>query len=224
MWQARCSKHHRNKYYNFSYSSHFPFNVEIVQELVPPDNILSFQTGDGAYGRRDTPYTGEIISDRQLIWQWNTSVGESKIEVESTVLIDGEIQWRAHRVNITGSQQLSATESTYALGLNLEETPEVRSGGVWEYGRSPATGYAVFIRAIFGFNQHEPLSGFQGRENLNSLHPRGLQASVTCRLMPGEHVLIAAAYASPNPLSIDQLLARTNQMPKEIAEFAGMEL
>lgn len=224
IWQARCSKHYRNKYYNFSYSSHFPFNVEMIQELVPPDNILSFQTGDGAYGRRDSPYTGEIISDRQLIWQWNTSVGESKIEVESTVLIDGEIQWRAHRVKITGSQQLTAAESTYALGLNLEETPEVCSGEVWEYGRSPATGYAVFIRAIFGFDQHEPLGGFSGRDNLNSFHPRGLQASVTCRLMPGEHVLIAAAYASPRPLSIDQLLARTKAMPKEIAEFAGLEL
>jgi len=224
IWQARSTKHYPNKYYNFSYSSHFPFNVEMIRELVPPDNILSFQGSGGAYGRRDTPYTGEIISDRQLLWQWSTAVGESRVEVESTVLIHGEMQWRAHRVKITGKDRLTAAESTYALGLNPEETPEVRSGGVWEYGKSRSSGCAVFIRAIFGFNRHKPLSGFRGRQNLNIFYPRALQASVTSALMPGEHVLIAAAYASPGPLPVDRLLARTNRMPKEIAEFAGLEL
>jgi len=151
-------------------------------------------------------------------------VGDSEAEVESTVLVQGEIQWRAHRVEITGSRQLTAAEFTYALGLNLEEDPEVRSGEVWEYGKSLATGCAVFIRAVFGFNQHERLAGFRGRENLNSFYPRALQASVTCRLIPGEHILIAAVYASPRPLPVDRLLALTNRMPKEIADFAGLEL
>ena len=223
MWQARCTKDHPNKYYNFSYSSHFPFNVEMTGKLVPSDNILSFTSGDGAYGRRDSPYTGDLISDRQLIWQWNTSVGSSEVEVESTVLADGEIQWRAHRVRITGNRQLTAAESTYALGLKPDETPQIRSGQVWEYGGSLSTGCAVFIRAIFGFNQHESLAGFRDRENLNSFYPRALQASVTRKLMPGEYVLIAAVYASPKPLSTDRLLARTSQMPEEIAEFTGLE-
>ena len=127
-------------------------------------------------------------------------------------------------MKISDSQKLTAAESTYALGLNLEESPEVRSGRVWEYGYSHSTGCAVFIRAIFGFSQHEPPVGFKGGENLNCLYPRALQASVTCRLTPGKHVLVAATYASPKPLPIEEILARTNRMPKEIAGFAGLEL
>jgi len=224
MWQARCTKHHRNKYYNFSYSSHFPFNVEMVDGLVPPDNILSFRDSDGNYARRDTPYSGRIVSERQLIWEWQTRLGETEIQVKSTAYIEGEFQWRAHLVSFQGGGPLTAVESTYALGLGLEETPEVASGSVWEFGRNPATGHAVFIRALYGFNDHEPLAGFRNREDLNSLYTRARQAGVMVQLAPGTHILIAALYASPNPLEITELLEKSKRIPKEIATFTGLEL
>ena len=223
MWQSRVSKKYPNKYYNFSYSSHFPFNVETVDNLVPPDCMLSFEDSAGNYGRRDSEYTGRVVSANSLVWQWKAHAGETMVDVESMVFIDSELQWLAHRVRFQGSGSLAAVESTYALGLAMDETSETKSGGVWEYGRSPDTGYAVFIRAVFGFNESRKLSGFKGRDNLNSFHARAQETGVAAKLDPGEHVLIAAVYASPVPLPLEKLLAASEKMPREIADFAGLE-
>ena len=219
MWQARTTKHYPNKYYNFSYSSHFPFNVEMVDNLVPPDNILSFESSVGAYARRDGPYKGWIKSINQLFWYWKTVLGETEVDIASTVYIDSEFQWRAHRVKFAGDQPLTAVESTYALGLGLDEQPEVKSGGLWEHGRSAASGCAVFVRGIAGFTGGRKLSGFRNRENLNIFYPRALQAGVAAELGPGEHALAAVLYASPKPLPLEELLARTENVPEEITAF-----
>ena len=217
--QSVCTKGYRNKYYNFSYSSHFPFNVEMVDNLVPPDCSLSFEEASGAYGRRDTPYTGKIVSDRQLVWEWSTNVGQIEVKVKSAAYLDDEFQWRAHIVSFGGEKSLTALESTYALGLGLDQTPETRRGETWRYGRAPVSGHAVFIRAIRGFDRGCNPEGFRGRENLNSFYPRAVQASVAAELEPGRHILAAATYASPEPLPIEEILAKTLTIPLNINIF-----
>jgi len=217
--QSACSKHYRNKYYNFSYSSHFPFNVEMVDGLVPPDCSLSFESAAGGYGRRDTPYTGRIVSDRQLVWEWSTAAGEIEVSVKSTAWLEDEFQWRAHVVDFGGEYPLTAVESTYALGLRMDETPETVRDNAWRWAGSPRSGRAVFIRGLRGFDLGRDPSGFRGRENLNSFFPRALQASVTAVLQPGRHVLVAATYASPGPLPLEELLAKTKTVPEAINGF-----
>ncbi len=221
--QSNCTKQHPNKYYNFSYSSHFPFNVEMVDNLVAPDCSLSFESASGAYGRRDTPFTGRIVLDRQLVWQWSTEVGEIEVKVKSTAFLDDEFQWRAHLIDFGGEEPLTAVESTYALGLGLGETLETIQGDTWVLGSAPGSGRAVFIRSVRGFGRGRELSGFRGRENLNSFYPRALQASITAELQPGTHILVAATYASPEPLPLKELLDRTGSVPEAIEEFVKSE-
>jgi hypothetical protein len=224
VWQSRVSKKYPNKYYNFSYSSHFPWNVGQVDGLVPPDCCLSFTGAGSSYGRRTGDYTGRVVSPRQLAWEWSTRVGETEVRVESTVIVDGELQWLAHKVSFGGPTPLTAAESTYALGLDETEKSETRSGQVWEYGSAGAEGRAVFIRSILGFTDHTPLQGFCGREDLNVFYPRGLTAGVSALLQPGSHTLAAAVYASPSPLSVEELLRLTGRPPEELAAFAGCKL
>ncbi|MFH1068890.1 MAG: DUF2264 domain-containing protein, partial [Candidatus Glassbacteria bacterium] len=208
-WQTACDKSadYRSKYYNFSYSTHFPFNVETVDDRVPPDCTLSFRDSQGNYARRDTPFTGQVMGTDRMRWSWKTLVGKTEVSVESLALIEGEMQWRVHRLRFEGPQPIVAAESTYALGLGPEDQPEVTSGGVWVRAANPASGHAVFIRAVLGFNTAEGAGGFQGREDLNVFHARAVQASVSVNLEPGrEHILIAAVYASPRPLPLERLL------------------
>ncbi|MBW7997593.1 MAG: DUF2264 domain-containing protein [Candidatus Glassbacteria bacterium] len=226
IWQSDCDKSagYRSKYYNFSYSSHFSFNVELAGGLMAPDCTLSFSDSAGNYARRDTPFTGAVRSDDGVQWQWSAVLGEEKIEVESMMLIDGEIQWRAHRVGYGGKARIIAAEHTYTLGLAPDETPEARSGGDWEWGRSPLSGCTVFIRSALGFSSHEPLAGFRGRDDLCSIHARGRQASVTADLEPNPvSVLIAAVYASPAPVELDELVRITSDIPSRVAAWAGIE-
>ena len=224
MWQARSSGHYPNKYYNFSYSSHFPFNVGQAEGQVPPDCSLAFSGRHGAYGRRSGPYAGAIVSESEISWQWKTTVGQAEVEADSRVFIDGELQWRVHKVSFGGKERLTASESTYALGLEPGEAAEIHSGGVWEHAASRRSGQAVFIRAIYGFLDHHPLAGFRGREDLNSFCPRAMQASVSAGIDPGgPRLLIAAVYASPSPLPLGRLLEATGKLPPQVAEYAGLE-
>ncbi|MBN2288822.1 MAG: DUF2264 domain-containing protein [Candidatus Glassbacteria bacterium] len=217
--QANCTKSYRNKYYNFSYSSHFPANVEMVDDLVAPDCSLSFESEAGAYARRDTPYRGKIISDRQAAWQWSATVGEIEMQVASMAYLEGELQWRAHRLSFDSDTGLTAVESTYALGLGPGEDPETLSGDTWVWGRAPGSGCAVFVRAVVGFDRVRKFSGFRGREDLNLFYPRAVQAGVAAGLEPGSRVLAAAFYASPRPLPLEEVLARTEKIPEAVEEF-----
>lgn len=227
LWQSSCDKPggYRSKYYNFSYSSHFPFNVELADNLMAPDCTLSFSDSLGNYARRDTPFNGRVVSENMLEWQWNARLGEVIINVESMVLIDGEIQWRAHKVSFGKARRIVATEHTYALGLKPDEQPETASGEHWQWGSSQSSSHAVFIRSIIGFAGSGPLAGFRGREDLNSFHARGLQASVSTVLEAGSgQVLVAAVWASPVPKSPEELLGFTDSLPAKVADWAGREL
>ncbi len=219
MLLAACSKHYRNKYYNFSYSSHFPCNMEMVEGLVPPDCSLSFEGAAGLYCRRDTPFTGRVVSDRRVLWQWSATMGQCMIKVESMAWLDDEFQWRAHLVELGGDMSVTAVESTYALGLGLEENPAWREGDLWEYGCSVASGCAVFIRGVHGFRKGRPPAGFRGHDDLNIFYPRGVQAGVAAVLKPGRRSLAAATYASPKPLPLEELLAGTETIPEAIRIF-----
>ena len=135
------------------------------------------------------------------------------------------MQWRAHRLSFEGIRPLSVAESTYALGLGQEDSPEISSGRVWVQLRNPASGSLVFIRGVLCFNNPEEAGGFRGRENLNVFNARAVQASVSAKREPGrEHVLIAAVYASPKPLPLEKLLAWSDNLPSVVADFAGTEV
>ncbi|MCE5271906.1 DUF2264 domain-containing protein [bacterium] len=224
LWAARCDQHYENKYYNFGWSSHFPWNVGMVGERVAPDCMLTFSGEAGAYGRRQSGFTGEVLAGgKGLRWSWSCEAGEAKLSVESLLWLEGELEWRAHRVHYAGGRgYLSAAEHTYSLGLELEEAAETQSGQVWEWARNKE-GKVVFARAAFGFNEHVALGGFEGREDLNSFYPRAAQAAVSARIAPGDTVLVAALYASPKPESLESLLARSADMPPEVLAFAGLE-
>ena len=206
IWQSRCSQQYSNKYYNFSYSSHFPWNVGLAGDRIAHDCMLSFRAVNGDYGRRDSTYEGEL-GDHVVAWRWSTKVGPQEIKVASMVLVDGEFEWRAHNITFEGEEILTAAEHTYALGLDRMENAETKSGGVWEWARN-MEGKVVFVRAAFGFNSAGGFGGFEGRDDLNSFYPRAGQAEVSARLKPGRHTLIAALYASPTPLPLDVLLAQ----------------
>lgn len=223
LWQARCNRGYPNKYFNFSWSSHFPWNVGMVDGKVPPDCALTFRADNGDYGRRSGDFEGEILSGQALVWRWSAQVGTREVRVESMSLVEGEFEWRAHRVDFDGAEELIAAEHTYALGLGLEERAGTQSGGVWEWAANEQ-GRVVFARAVFGFNTGGGFGGFEGRDDLNSLYPRAGQASLSARLKSGAHTLIAALYASPAPLPLDKLLERSAEIPPRIAEFAGLEL
>ncbi len=227
LWQSSCDKpgYYRAKYYNFSYSSHFPFNVELADNLMAPDCALSFTDSSGNYARRDTPYSGRVVGGEMLEWKWSALLGEKKIDVESMVLIDGEIQWRAHKVSFGGDGKIVAAEHTYALGLGADERPETAGGKLWQWGRAQSSGNAVFIRSVSGFTGSGPLAGFRGREDLNSFHARAMQASVSAELEAGTGlVLVAAVWASPRSESPDELMRATAAPPERVARWAGTEL
>ncbi len=219
MFQSRSDGHYPNKYFNFSYSSHFPYNVGMVADLVPPDCMLSFEDAAGNYGRRVSAYTGEVLSEDSLRWSWSAKVGEREIKVESLALLAGEVEWRAHRLEVPPGAPLTAVESTCALGLELDEQPEARSGERWQYGRSPRQGCAVFVRGLEGYGSGRELAGFRGRDDLNSFAARARQCGVAATLEPGRQVLAAALYASPRPLSPEELLKRTARLPQAIKDF-----
>lgn len=224
LWMARCTQHYANKYFNFGWSSHFPWNVGMAVERVAPDCMLAFRGEDGSYGRRESDFTGQVLEGvKGLRCDWSATAGQFKISVRTLLWLDSELEWRAHRVSVEGKGFLSAGEHTYALGLGLDETAETKSGPVWEWAKN-AEGKAVFVRAVFGFNEQTPLAGFEGRDDLNSFYPRARQAAVSARIAPGEHVLIAALYASPSPETLESLLARSADIPPEVAQFAGLEL
>ncbi len=227
LWQSSCDKpeDYRAKYYNFSYSSHFPFNVELADNLMAPDCTLSFTDSSGNYARRDTPYGGRVVGGEMLEWKWSALLGEEKIDVESMALIDGEIQWRAHKVSLVGGGKIVAAEHTYALGLGAAEQPETAGGELWQWGRAQSSGNAVFIRSVSGFTGSGPLAGFRGREDLNSFHARAMQASVTAQLAAGTNrVLVAAVWASPRPESPDELMRATAAPPERVVRWTETEL
>ena len=190
-----------------------------LDELTPDDCTLSFTDKNGNYARRDLPYTGRPLSDKQIVWDWETLLDKKTIKVSSTAVYDGDLVWRAHVVDIPEGLAVTVHEATYALGLQLGETPEEMKAGLWCYGQSPESGYAVFIRALRGFTEATPLSGFRGRENLNSFNARALTAGVATELTHGKHALAVAFYASPKPQAAEVLVQLTQSPPAELGEF-----
>ncbi|MBI3651590.1 MAG: DUF2264 domain-containing protein [Acidobacteria bacterium] len=190
-------QNYQAKYGKFAYSSHFPFNVLPVDDSYAFDSMLGLTEDGRSFGHRGMSDFGEsgtgFIFER---FTEETKGGEHRIN--TAVIAKGDALVRLHRVTPHSGVAIKAHEGTYPLALNGKLTKT--SGDDWVYAQSDAG--AVFIRALFGFDETGQFEGFKGRTDLNMAWENSAQASVRTRTQRSEKFEVASlTLARPRPFS-----------------------
>jgi hypothetical protein len=190
---------YRDKYIKFSYSSHFPLNVNREEKQAPWDAALVFRnphTGNTA--ARAGIVEGKLLDDGVRIAWW-TELDGRRIEVATEFRFRGEFELRRHEVK--GAEGFEALEGSAALGFGRSETIATERAARAQIIRGRNGAVATWM--VEGYQGLEKTEEFFGRTNLNVIHARS--AINTLRVAPVPRVLASLHYASPKPLSFREL-------------------
>jgi hypothetical protein len=78
------------------------------------------------------------------------------------------------------------------LGYEAGDHPQITSGAGWE--AASASGRAVAIYGVRGYDGSRRAAAWQGRDHLNSVHGRYVLPLLTVARLQAEHLLIALVY------------------------------
>jgi len=198
---------YRDKYIKFSYSSHFPFNVNSDETKAPWDAALVFrnpQTGNTA--ARSTIVEGRLLDDGVRI-VWSTELDGKRIDGATEVRTRGEFELRRHEIK--GAESFEALEGSAALGYGRTDGVTIERGPKAQLLRCKNGAVASWI--VEGYQALEKTDEFFGRGDLNVIHARS--SINTLRAAPGPRVLASLHYASPKPLSFRELQLLAGQSP-----------
>jgi hypothetical protein len=200
---------YRDKYTNFSYSSHFPFNILYDKEHCVWNGTLVFRnTETGVCAKRAGVVKGGLTS-HGISTTWWAELDKRRFEVTSVIRVADEFEERAHTVVAPeGVTDVEVLEGSYALGLALNEqhTSESEGGGRWL--RSPRSGYLVASWPGAGYTAIEETE----RANVNIIHPRMVVNTLRTKLVNRQTTLRSLHYASPKPLSKAEIRRRAEEM------------
>lgn len=198
---------YRDKYIKFSYSSHFPFNVNADEKKAPWDAALVFrnpQTGNTA--ARAGIGESRLLDDGVRIVWW-TELDGRRIDAATEVRTRGEFELRRHEIK--GAEGFEALEGSAVLGFGRADTIVLERAGNAQLLRGKNGAVATWI--VEGYQAIEKTEEFFGRRDLNVIHARS--AVNTLRAAPVPRVLASLHYASPKPLSFRELQLLAGSSP-----------
>jgi hypothetical protein len=214
---APKSWRYRDHYTKFVASSHFPFNIIQEEKRAPWDGALVFRNrATGNMAGRIGVIDGELLEDG-VKTHWFTELDGHRIEVSSRIRLDGEFEGRVHTIlnpEALQGMEVDLLEGSHALGLRTgEKADETRGADDWRLLRSPRTGYAVASWRIAGYDALDVAESFEesGNTRVNLVYPRSATITLVTRL-PGAARFASLHYASPKPLSLDEMLRRARAL------------
>jgi hypothetical protein len=217
--QGRSSKSdvdYRDKYNKLVYSSHFPFNIVQRPDVCPWDNALVIRDAR----RRRSAGRGELIESRILKdgieIAYGIQYGGLKVSVRSTVIADGEFEGRIHRVIAPEDvdRAMEVVEGSSALGLDGPEDADHTVNESYAIARNRRTWHLIASWMGGGWTGIGSAWDYGAAETSTS-NIMTLQMEVNtlwAPLKPGAQVLYSVHYASPKPLSRDELQAGARKL------------
>jgi hypothetical protein len=213
---APKSWRYRDHYTKFVASTHFPFNIIQEEKRAPWDGALVFRDrATGNVAGRVGVMDGELL-EAGVRTRWFTQLEGRRIEVSSRIRIDGEFEGRFHTIldpTVLHGMEVDVLEGSHALGLHGDERAASRGAESWRVLRSPRTGCAVATWRLAGYDALDVTESFdeRGDTRVNLVYPRSATLTLATRL-PGATTFASLHYASPKPLSHDEMLRRARDL------------
>jgi hypothetical protein len=191
------------KYSNFSYSTHFGYEIDRPRDIAEPDPFgeasLSFSLdGETWYGRQRAHHLG--VEDGVLLTESTYGLRQPGpyVRTISAITFAGEAQVRVHRVE--ARRRVYAREGGFSCGWAAGQVPTLRGG---RFSFASAGGRASGIRPFRGYDEacRPVLAG------CNVLHPRSAVPQVrTTKARSGVFYLASVSLARPRLFAPENLL------------------
>ncbi len=132
-FNARSQGHapsYAHKYGKFAYGSLFPFNVGLETGQFSVDNMLCLQN-DRVRSHRHLNYHAAVGEPGWLRMVYPQILGDHEHMIDTTILVMGALQLRAHRIKLTDDAAISAVEGGATLGFEAGGVPHLQQGNGW---------------------------------------------------------------------------------------------
>ena len=228
LFQTQSTKtdlHYRDKYNKFVYSTHFPFNIVQRADICPWDNALVLRDTR----RRRSAGRGEIEERRMMADGYEIAYpityGGLKVQVRSTVVVDGEFEARLHRVIAPEDvdRGIELAEGSSALGLSSQQDAANAASETFSIVRNSRTGMLIASWVGFGWSGCGAAWDFGSAESARSniIWPAMQVNTLWVPLKPGVQIVSAVHYASPRPLPTPSLHAQAAKLQARLRSIAG---
>jgi len=208
----------RDKYSKFSYSSHFPFNVLQQEGKCPCDQafVLRDPSSDVSVGRKQAK-EGRLTADG-IVTVWEAELLGRRIDVTSQVRLIGEFEERMHwisAVDCPPDRPFEIIEGSYPLGLDREESYQVRQGTGWVAAQSGRGLVASWnLNGFPEIRVGEPTDEEAG-SSINLIHARVAVNMLSGLFAPGNSPVGTLHYASPRPLPLSAVVEQGEKLVRE---------
>lgn len=214
-YNAGSSAAYTAKYAKFVYASDAPFNVGLAHGRPSPDSMLCLGDERG-YAHRSlerpavqptstaaaqssvlTPTATFALSEAgwlRMRYQQRAAGGQHLID--STILVRGPVHVRAHRIELdTRRSPVCAIEGCAPLGYVPGDTPVIAGDTMqgWEYAE--ASGRAVAICALRGYDGQRQAEAWAGRADLNSVYAEHVLPVLSVSQLEQQHELVCLVYS-----------------------------
>ncbi len=194
-YNAGSSATYIAKYDKFVYASDAPFNVGLANGRPSPDSMLCLGDAHGYTHRSGTQAFG-INAAGWLRMRYEQHAAGGQHTIDSTILVHGNLHVRAHRIMLAARHTpVCAIEGSAPLGYVPGDMPIICGDPDqgWEY--AAASGRAVAIYALRGYDGQRQAEAWAGRADLNSVYAEHVLPLLTVSSLEPVHELVCLVYS-----------------------------
>ncbi|MGB3328069.1 MAG: DUF2264 domain-containing protein, partial [Thermomicrobiales bacterium] len=161
-FSARSQHGEPAKYGKFHASTVAPITVGLLNGRPAPDAMICLTDGV-AFGHRDRINAGAVGKPGWLRSRYRQRVGAWEHEIETLIVISGNLHLRAHRIRVEpGAQPVGAIEGGGALGFDPGQRPEVKADAATLTSAAGLGGRWSTIRGLVGYDEVVSPAGHSG--------------------------------------------------------------